>query len=92
MAQSKVRKFKLDPLFDHKRSEGMTRRRNGGSIYQLKDKHVTHQQTPVRPEPDAEGQESQRDHHSTTWVERAAGLQPPDDGPVGKVRPGVQGD
>jgi hypothetical protein len=31
---SKLRKFKLKPRYDHKRSEGLTYRSNGGSRYQ----------------------------------------------------------
>jgi hypothetical protein len=31
-------KFKLDPRYEHKRSDGLTWRRNGGSRFQVRDK------------------------------------------------------
>jgi hypothetical protein len=33
-AKGKLRKFKLRPRYEHKRSEGLTKRSNGGSRYQ----------------------------------------------------------
>lgn len=33
-AKAKLRKFKLRPRYEHKRSEGLTKRSNGGSRYQ----------------------------------------------------------
>ncbi len=34
MAKQRMKKFKLNPRYEHKRSSGMTHRRNKGSVLQ----------------------------------------------------------